>query len=41
VGAYNFIDLTPKGRNEEGLKHSMAWVRHHDKYGEGLVSIPR
>jgi len=41
VGAYNFIDLTPKGRNEEGLKNTMAWVRHHDKYGEGLVSLPR
>jgi predicted dithiol-disulfide oxidoreductase (DUF899 family) len=36
LGTYNFIDLTPKGRNEEGLKHRMAWVRHHDKYGEGL-----
>jgi predicted dithiol-disulfide oxidoreductase (DUF899 family) len=40
LGAYNFIDLTPKGRNEEGLKHGMAWVRHHDKYGEGgLVGL--
>lgn len=40
LGAYNFIDMTPKGRNEEGLKHGMAWVRHHDKYGEGgLVSL--
>ena len=37
LGAYNFIDLTPKGRNEEELKYTMAWVRHHDKYGEGLV----
>jgi len=24
-----------KGRDEEGLKHGMAWVRHHDKYDEG------
>ena len=40
LGAYNFIDMTPKGRNEEGLKNTMAWVRHHDKYGEsGLVSL--
>jgi predicted dithiol-disulfide oxidoreductase (DUF899 family) len=37
LGAYNFIDLTPTGRNEEGLKHGMAWVRHHDKYG--LVNL--
>jgi predicted dithiol-disulfide oxidoreductase (DUF899 family) len=35
IGAYNWLDLTPKGRDEEGLAHSMAWVRHHDKYGEG------
>jgi len=35
VGAYNWLDLTPKGRDEEGLKHTMAWVRHHDKYGPG------
>ena len=32
IGAYNFLDLTPKGRDEEGLKHGMAWVRHHDRY---------
>jgi|HubBroStandDraft_6_1064221.scaffolds.fasta_scaffold14299_1 predicted dithiol-disulfide oxidoreductase (DUF899 family)/uncharacterized damage-inducible protein DinB len=31
--AYNFLDMTPKGRDEEGmLPHSMAWVRHHDRY---------
>jgi predicted dithiol-disulfide oxidoreductase (DUF899 family) len=39
VGAYNFIDMSPLGRNEQGLKHTMAWVRHHDKYGERLVSL--
>ena len=32
LGAYNFLDIAPKGRNEEGLAHTMAWVRHHDKY---------
>lgn len=32
IGAYNYIDLTPKGRDEEGLTHGMAWVRHHDRY---------
>ncbi len=37
VGTYNWLDYMPKGRNEEGLKHSMAWVRHHDKYTEGYV----
>ena len=34
VGTYNFLDLAPKGRDEDGLKHSMAWVRHHDKYAD-------
>jgi predicted dithiol-disulfide oxidoreductase (DUF899 family) len=41
LGAYNWLDITPKGRNEEGLKHSMAWVRHHDKYVEGELVDPK
>ncbi len=32
MGAYNLIDLTPKGRDEEGMAYGMAWVRHHDRY---------
>lgn len=31
-GAYQLIDLLPKGRDEQGLPHPMAWVRRHDKY---------
>jgi predicted dithiol-disulfide oxidoreductase (DUF899 family) len=31
---YNFLDLTPKGRDEDSLPWPMAWVRHHDKYGD-------
>jgi predicted dithiol-disulfide oxidoreductase (DUF899 family) len=34
VGTYNFLDLTPKGRDEQDLPWSMAWVRHHDRYDE-------
>lgn len=34
LNVYNFLDMTPKGRNEEGLPWPMAWVRHHDKYGD-------
>jgi predicted dithiol-disulfide oxidoreductase (DUF899 family) len=34
VGAYNYLDLTPKGRDEAELPWTMAWVRHHDKYGD-------
>ncbi len=32
--AYMFIDLLPRGRNEEALDPPMSWWRHHDKYGE-------
>ena len=40
VGTYNYLDLTPKGRDEDGLPHSMAWVRHHDRYADAnLVDI--
>jgi len=37
IGAYNFLDLAPKGRDEEGLAWSMAWVRHHDRYEGAAV----
>jgi hypothetical protein len=32
--------MAPKGRDEEGLKHSMAWVRHHDRYSENNLVDP-
>ncbi len=41
VGTYNYLDMAPKGRDEEGLVFSMAWVRHHDKYAEGYVVDPK
>jgi predicted dithiol-disulfide oxidoreductase (DUF899 family) len=31
-GAYQFLDLVPKGRDEDGLEYSMQWVRRHDQY---------
>ena len=34
VGAYNYLDLVPKGRDEAELPWTMAWVRHHDKYDD-------
>ena len=33
-GAYHYLDLVPKGRDEEGLKPHMQWVRLHDSYGD-------
>lgn len=41
IGTYNFLDHAPKGRDEDGLAHSMAWVRHHDKYEQGYVVNPQ
>jgi predicted dithiol-disulfide oxidoreductase (DUF899 family) len=38
VGAYNYLDLAPRGRDEGKLAFTMAWVRHHDRYGDGAVS---
>jgi predicted dithiol-disulfide oxidoreductase (DUF899 family) len=34
VGAYNFLDLVPKGRDEAELPWTMAWVRRHDDYDD-------
>ena len=31
-GAYHHMDLLPKGRDEEGLPWTMAWLRRHDRY---------
>jgi predicted dithiol-disulfide oxidoreductase (DUF899 family) len=31
-GTYHLLDATSKGRDEEGLSFSMAWVRRHDQY---------
>ena len=38
VGTYNYLDIAPLGRNEGGLAHTMAWVRHHDRY-EGNYTV--
>ena len=32
IGTYNWLDLAPKGRDEDGLDYTMAWVRRHDQY---------
>ena len=33
-GAYHYLDLVPKGRDEGGLPYAMAWLRHRDKYDD-------
>ncbi len=40
IGAYNWLDMTPKGRDEVGLPRGMAWVRHHDKYADSQLVDP-
>ncbi|MEP1209759.1 MAG: thioredoxin family protein [Rhizobiaceae bacterium] len=30
--AYQYLDLLPKGRDEDALPHPMAWVKRHDQY---------
>jgi predicted dithiol-disulfide oxidoreductase (DUF899 family) len=33
-GAFNWLDLTPKGRNENG---TMSWIRKHDEYPDAAA----
>ena len=33
-GAYNYLDLVPKGRDEDGHENPQFWVRRHDEYGK-------
>ncbi|MGA2736597.1 MAG: thioredoxin family protein [Bryobacteraceae bacterium] len=40
LGTYNFLDIAPKGRDEDGLAFSMSWVRHHDRYADGYFVDP-
>jgi predicted dithiol-disulfide oxidoreductase (DUF899 family) len=40
VGAYNYLDLAPKGRDEAVLPWTMAWVRHHDRYEDQNAGRP-
>jgi predicted dithiol-disulfide oxidoreductase (DUF899 family) len=41
IPAYNFLDMTPKGRDEgDVLPYPMAWVRHHDRYETQTAKKP-
>jgi predicted dithiol-disulfide oxidoreductase (DUF899 family) len=31
---YQFLDLVPKGRDEDGLEFTQAWVQFHDSYSD-------
>ena len=38
LGTYGYLDLVPKGRDEDDLPFTMAWVRHHDRYADGYLA---
>lgn len=38
MGTYALLDLTPRGRDEDSLAHTMEWVRHHDRYPTAKVA---
>lgn len=38
LGTYGYLDLVPKGRDEDNLAFTMAWVRHHDRYESGQLA---
>jgi len=44
IGTYNWLDLTPLGRQEgldgmpDAVNHGMAWLRHHDRYADEAAS---
>jgi hypothetical protein len=38
MNTYNYLDYVPKGRDEEGLRFSMSWLRHHDHYDDGRLA---
>lgn len=39
LGTYALLDLTPKGRDENGPGHNLTdWVRHHDRYDSAVAS---
>jgi predicted dithiol-disulfide oxidoreductase (DUF899 family) len=33
-GAYQFLDLVPRGRDEPAEGNPQFWVRRHDEYGD-------
>lgn len=34
ITAYHYLDLVPKGRDEDNLSYTMEWLRLHDEYDD-------
>ena len=41
IGHVPHLDFAPKGRDEEGLAFTMAWLRHHDRYDADYKVDPK
>ncbi|MCC6426195.1 MAG: DUF899 domain-containing protein [Phycisphaerales bacterium] len=39
LGMYHYLDITPKGRDEEP-NSGMSWLRHHDRYDDAHFVDP-
>lgn len=40
LGIYYFLDIVPKGRDEESLRYPMEWVRQKDRYDDASFVDP-
>ncbi len=40
MNTYNYLDLVPKGRDEDALSFTMSWLCHHDRYADGYLADP-
>jgi predicted dithiol-disulfide oxidoreductase (DUF899 family) len=40
MNTYNYLDLVPKGRDEDALPFTMSWLRHHDRYADSYLADP-
>jgi Bacterial protein of unknown function (DUF899) len=38
MNTYSYLDYVPKGRDEDGLRFTMSWLRHHDRYETGKLA---
>ena len=40
INTYNYLDLVPKGRDEDNLPFTRSGLRHHDRYEDGYLADP-
>jgi predicted dithiol-disulfide oxidoreductase (DUF899 family) len=38
LNTYNYLDLTPLGRQDEPVGNPQGWIRHHDRYPAGSTT---